>query len=253
MHNGHFGQREFLQAAEVRRRELASRRIAKADAFAHVHAHRRSELESHYVAALGRLGEILSPNWTCRRFMPSWDSRGFRRSLAIVHSSEWRRSASRNSRHDSRRSQGIPRFVHRAALRHPSQGSLCGELARLHAYRTPLASVPSTRPASPLGQSDGSRLSNTELRDVGWWRLSYYQNQSAAEEILARFPERRMFSEVRRLPARSPRSRPRGHRNRAHFQPKFPAGRPSSESTRTEAKPFEPLRCGGSRFYAARW
>ncbi|MBI2394013.1 MAG: hypothetical protein HYV09_30865 [Deltaproteobacteria bacterium] len=81
-------------------------------------------------------------------------------------------------------------------LRHPRTGTLVVKRAELMGHRAPWAEV--------LDRAAHPRLPHlidvgygTERYDVPFWRLSYYQDWQAGDEILEKFPGKQAFGEVR--------------------------------------------------------
>src|SRR5262249_35901624 len=89
-----------------------------------------------------------------------------------------------------------PRFRDRELLRHPRTGSLTRAKAELEELRAPLHAA--------LSAAEHPRLERllevgygTPSYGVGFWRMSYYEDWKAGDEILAKFPEKKFWSDVR--------------------------------------------------------
>lgn len=89
-----------------------------------------------------------------------------------------------------------PRFAHAELLRAPRTGSLTRQIAELEHYLAPLQAV--------LDRAAHARLHHllevgygTEAYDVPFWRVSYYADWKAGDEILALFPGKAGFGELR--------------------------------------------------------
>jgi hypothetical protein len=89
-----------------------------------------------------------------------------------------------------------PRYQNRELLAAPRVGTLSQQIIELVEFRTSLADV--------LTRAAHERLEH--LLQVGygtagytssWWRLSYYRDWKAGDEILEKFPGKKLFSEVR--------------------------------------------------------
>ncbi len=78
------------------------------------------------------------------------------------------------------------------------------ELGELREFRAPLADVLARSTHERLDRLIGVGYDTPEYA-VGWWRASYYADWKAGDEILAQFPEKTAFHEVREavLSARS--------------------------------------------------
>ncbi len=90
-----------------------------------------------------------------------------------------------------------PLYRDRELLRHPRTGSIPQAIAENSEHRRPLAEV--------VGKCE-SHARFARLMEVGfgiddqsvpWWRFSYWSDRSAASEIVATFPAKENFSEVR--------------------------------------------------------
>ena len=97
---------------------------------------------------------------------------------------------------DIARMEADPRYANRIALRAPGVGTLARELQELEEYR---ASIQAN-----LRLADPARLERllavgygTDEYKVGWWRLGYYSDWKAGDEILEKFPGRKDFGELR--------------------------------------------------------
>jgi hypothetical protein len=90
-----------------------------------------------------------------------------------------------------------PRYANREMLRHPRTGSLMTAIAEAEDFRRPVNDVVSTCEEHPMfAQLWGSGFGTPE-HGVAWWRYSYWQERSAADEILAKFSGKTSFAEVR--------------------------------------------------------
>jgi len=81
-----------------------------------------------------------------------------------------------------------PRWVERVALRDPDVGTLTVPLREHEEHLAPLDAV--------LRRAEHPRLDHllacgygTPDYDVGWWRLSYYRDWEAGDEVLEQFPD----------------------------------------------------------------
>lgn len=93
------------------------------------------------------------------------------------------------------RIEADPRFAERELMRHPRTGTLFVKREELLGHRKPWADV--------LEAAQHPRLERlletgygTERYDVPFWRLSYYQDWEAGDELLERFPGKTNFGEV---------------------------------------------------------
>ena len=89
-----------------------------------------------------------------------------------------------------------PRYRDRELLRAPRIGSLVREVDELEEFRAPLVQV-WTLSAHPRRDRLLAVGYGTDKYSVGWWRMSYYGDWKAGDELLARFPKHGSFAELR--------------------------------------------------------
>src|SRR5262249_45822374 len=87
------------------------------------------------------------------------------------------------------------RFAQRELLRAPRTGKLTSHIAELEAVRGPLQQVVETA-APPRLERLLEIGYGTDAYTVGWWRMSYYSDWKAGDEICDRFPGKK-FGDVR--------------------------------------------------------
>ncbi|MCX7024346.1 MAG: hypothetical protein NT080_06980 [Spirochaetes bacterium] len=97
---------------------------------------------------------------------------------------------------DIARMEADPRYRDRLALRAPGVGKLARDLQELEEYRSSISNV--------IQRADHPRLERllaagygTDQYKVGWWRMSYYADWKAGDEITERFPDWKSFGELR--------------------------------------------------------
>ncbi len=90
-----------------------------------------------------------------------------------------------------------PRYANRELLRHPRTGSLMTALAEAQELRKPGAEVLRTCLEHPRFERLMEIGFGTEAQKSPWWRYSYWQDRSAAKELVAQFPGKTTFAEVR--------------------------------------------------------
>jgi hypothetical protein len=89
-----------------------------------------------------------------------------------------------------------PRFRDRELLRAPRVGQLARELDELVDFRAPMAEL-WERAAHPRRDELIASGYGTDAYQVPWWRLSYYSDWKAGDEILEKFPGKAAFAEIR--------------------------------------------------------
>jgi hypothetical protein len=90
-----------------------------------------------------------------------------------------------------------PRYANAELLRHPRTGSLAQAIAQNEDYRAPLLYLTALCESHPRFLRLIDIGFGTQEAGTSWWRLSYWADRSAANEILARFPGRTEFLQVR--------------------------------------------------------
>jgi len=90
-----------------------------------------------------------------------------------------------------------PRYVNRELLRHPRTGSLTTAILEAEDYRKPAAEVVSTCESHPRFAKLWDEAFGTDEQKTSWWRFSYWSDRASASEIVALFPGKTSFTEVR--------------------------------------------------------
>lgn len=88
-----------------------------------------------------------------------------------------------------------PRYRDRKLLRDPGIGTLTRAIAELEEFRQPAASI-TTRFQHPRLARLLEAGYGTDRYDVPFWRMSYYADWKAGDEILEKFPGRAAFSDI---------------------------------------------------------
>jgi hypothetical protein len=88
------------------------------------------------------------------------------------------------------------RYRDRLLLRAPRVGMLVRDVAELEEFRAPLADLCQKCQHPRLSRLLESGY-GTPKYDIGFWRVSYYQDWKAGDEILSRFPAGKSFAELR--------------------------------------------------------
>jgi hypothetical protein len=186
---------QVLSTVASQRQVLASEQARIAN-FAQYHTTERQKLEAEYKQAAHDLGSALLPSLDARAIAAAADAVGLVGLPAenVPAKLEARRSwlASRIAElgHD-------PRFTQRELLRHPHTGSLTRALAEAQEYRQPSSGVISACETHMRFDRLWASGFGTPEFSAPWWRYSYWEDRSAAAELVAVFQGKTTFAEVR--------------------------------------------------------
>lgn len=89
------------------------------------------------------------------------------------------------------------RFVDRELLRHPRTGSLTRALAEAEDMRKPAVGVAVVCESHPRFERLMQSGFGTPEFNAPWWRYSYWEDRGAASSVVAMFPGKTTFAEVR--------------------------------------------------------
>ncbi len=189
-----YSTQEFLRAAQ-QRLGLLKRELGKADGYLHQHHERRAQLATAHSAACNDLARMLVSEWTQEAIDIAANVTGFQQILT----DRPREAAERERNELALRLRAIendPRYANRELLCHPRTGSLTRKLAELETYIAPFRETlaRTSHPRFPALVTSGY---GTSEYSTGFWRVSYYEDWKAGDEILEKFPEKQFFSEVR--------------------------------------------------------
>ncbi len=185
---------QFMQAARHQHAAL-THELGVAQHYATVHHQRRGELERAYAQAVSDLGTTLvrslSAEWIDYAIrVTGFTALGAENPLAMMENERQKRSGR------LAQIEADVRFAQRELLRHPNTGSLPRALWEMQEHLAPLMEV-LTRCAHARMASLMESGYGTTGYSTGFWRMSYYADWKAGDEILARFPEKQFFSQVR--------------------------------------------------------
>lgn len=189
-----YGVRDFFEAARTRREELKTE-IRELEAEIAAGRSRQRELEGRVTAAFADLGAALVPDFTVPSFERAARLAGYRKLVAEdpIGVRERERSGLQEW---IAKFEADPRFRDRVKLRDPRVGVLTRQIAELEEFRA--------APAETVQRCEHPRLARlvesgygTDRYDVPFWRLSYYADWKAGDEILEKWPEKKEFAEVR--------------------------------------------------------
>ncbi len=169
---------------------------SRVSSFASYHEGERAKLEAEQKQATHDLAQALLPSLDPAVIQSASDTVGLvgLPGENIPHKLEVRRAelASRIAAIERDR-----RFVDRELLRHPRTGSLSRALAEAEEMRQPAAAIVATCEAHPRFSRLWESGYGAPEFSAPWWRYSYWEDHSAAGDIVALFPGKTSFSEVR--------------------------------------------------------
>lgn len=185
---------DFMRAATAQRKALAQAlegfrsRLKEGEP-------RMAELERRSREAVDGLARLLLPEMSAESVKRARRLSACASLLSTDPMADMKAEAERLAA-DIARMEADPRYAKRLELRAPGVGTLSRELAELEEYRASISDV--------LGRAAHPRLDRllsagygTDGYSVGWWRLAFYSDWKAGDEILERFPGKKDFGEVR--------------------------------------------------------
>lgn len=189
-----YGVGDFFAAATRQRQELQGE-LQKADHYESVHRSKKAEIAREHHVAASELGQTLLPSLTREAIAAAVQLTGYTALAAddVVGQMERQRAliGQRLAAIDA-----DPRYAERELLTHPRTGSLPRQIAELEPYAKTLRAVLDAA-AHPRLDALLESGYGTPAYSVGFWRVSYYSDWKAGDEILARFPEKQFFGQVR--------------------------------------------------------
>ena len=186
---------QVIQAVTSQRQTLAAEE-ARIAGFEQYHATERQKLEAQEVQAAHDLGTALLPSLDPRAIasaaqavglvgLPNENIPGQREARRA-----WLVSRLLQIEHD-------PRFAQRELLRHPHTGSLTRALAEAMELRQPSSNVIAQCETHERFERLWTTGFGTPESSASWWRYSYWEDRSAAQALVALFPGKTTFAEVR--------------------------------------------------------
>ena len=193
---------EQVIAAVGNQRQVLEAEEARVAGFVQYHATERAKLEAERTQATHDLGTAVLPRLDHASIAAAAQAVGLvgLPNENIPAQLETRRAwlASRLNAilHD-------PGYAQRELLRHPRTGSLTTAIAQNEEHRRPFAEVIATCEQHPrFAQMWASGFGMPE-HSASWWRYSYWQDRSAADELVTKFQGKTSFAEVRAEYARA--------------------------------------------------
>jgi hypothetical protein len=187
--------RQVVGMLQQQRAELTEA-LGAAQSSAQKHKEVRGELENEYRTAFNDLGASL---------LPTLDPQTLQWAVQVTGYAPFQSSDPIAMREQERASlqqqlaaiENDPAFRDRELQRHPRTGTLITRMNELQEHRRPWAEV--------LQNAAHERIERllevgygTEDYKVPFWRLSYYSDWEAGDQILEKFPGKKDFGEVRK-------------------------------------------------------
>ncbi len=184
---------EVVRLLRQQRAEVTDALGAAENAEQH-HRDTRRQLAAEYSAAIDDLGSSL---------LPALEPESVARAVQLTGYTPLQDAIAQRERErhtltaELQQIEADPAFVHRELQLHPRTGTLIVRQSEIVGHRAPWAEV--------MDKSVHERLERlletgygTDDYNVPFWRLSYYSDWEAADEILARFPDKKNFGELRK-------------------------------------------------------
>jgi hypothetical protein len=184
---------QVLQMLRAQRSEMKEA-LSGAESAENHHKEVRRKLAEEYSLALADLG---------RSLLPVLDPPSVARAVQLTGYTPLNDALGQREQERFRLSKELheieadPAFAERELQRHPRTGTLIVRKNEIIGHRAPWADV--------LDRAQHERLERlletgygTDDYNVPFWRLSYYSDWEAGDEILARFPDKKDFGEVRK-------------------------------------------------------
>jgi hypothetical protein len=184
---------QWADAARAQRQEL-QQAMGQSDALLQQHRQRRNEAAGHATQALADLTSTLLPDLTAESVQRAAALAGYPPLVAADY--ERQMAAERDAlTAELARLEADPRFVNREFLRDPRGGKLVLELAEISEAQRAVREV-FYKCSHPRMWALVDAKYGTPDYAVPFWRLSYYEDWKAADEILESWPGK-TFAQVR--------------------------------------------------------
>lgn len=184
---------DFQARAAARLTELRQER-SRLEELRRGHESRRAELVQRRDASLGELTTALLPAFSPEDLATAARLAGF---PGLVQRDFPGQAEAERARLTARIAEieADPRWRDRRLLRDPAVGTLTRAIAELQEFREPFAAVVERcrHPRLPRLLETGY---GTPRYAVPFWRMSYYADWKAGDEVLERFPGKKEFAEV---------------------------------------------------------
>ena len=186
---------QVIQTVANQRQILAAEQ-ARIAGFSQYHATERQKLEAQQTQAAHDLGQALLPSLDPRAIASAAQAVGL---VGLPNENipgqlearrAWLAARLGQIEHD-------PRFAQRELLRHPHTGSLTRALAEAQENRQPSSIVVTQCESHERFERLWTSGFGTPEFSAPWWRYSYWEDRTAAQVLVAMFPGKTTFAEVR--------------------------------------------------------
>jgi hypothetical protein len=186
---------QVLATVASQRQVLAEQRERIATV-AQNHATERGSVEADRLQAVHDLGQALLPKLSAASIAAAAQQVGL---VGLPNEDIPGRLAARRAWLVSRLAEIAkdPRYANSELLRHPRTGSLTTAIAEAEDLKKPASGVVSTCEAHPRFEQLWSSGFGAPDRAAPWWRYSYWVDRDAADALVALFPGKKSFAEVR--------------------------------------------------------
>lgn len=184
-----------LEVVKAQRQVLAGEQ-ARAAQFAGFHATERAKVDAERAQAVHDLGDAVLPSLEAKVIARAAETVGL---LGLPAEDLPAKVEARRAWLAARvgEVERDPRYVQRELLLHPRTGSLPRAIAEATELRAPASEVVSTCDDHPRFERLLETGFGTPEFSAPWWRYSYWEDRSAASAIVALFPGKTTFAEVR--------------------------------------------------------
>ena len=187
---------EQVIAAVGNQRQVLAAEEARVANFAQYHSTERAKLEGERTQALHDLGQAVLPRLDHASIAAAAQAVGL---VGLPNENIPAQLETRRAWLVSRLQQILhdPRYAQRELLRHPRTGSLTTAIAQNEEHRRPFAEVIATCEQHPRFEGLWASGFGMPEHSASWWRYSYWQDRSAADELVTKFQGKTSFAEVR--------------------------------------------------------
>ena len=193
---------EQVLSAVGNQRQVLAAEEARIAGFAQYHATERAKLEAERMQALHDLGTAVLPRLDHASIAAAAQAFGL---LGLPNENIPGQLETRRAWLGARLEAILrdPRYAQRELFRHPRTGSLTTAIAQNEEHRRPFTEIIATCEQHPRFEQMWASGFGTPEHSASWWRYSYWQDRSAADELVTKFAGKTSFAEVRAEYARA--------------------------------------------------
>ncbi len=187
---------EQVIAAVGNQRQVLAAEEARVAGFVQYHATERAKLEAERAQAIHDLGTAVLPRLDHASIAAAAQAVGL---VGLPNENVPAQLETRRAWLASRLNAILhdPRYAQRELLRHPRTGSLTTAIAQNEEHRGPFAAIIVMCEQHPRFEGLWGSGFGTPEHSASWWRYSYWQDRSAADELVTKFQGKTSFAEVR--------------------------------------------------------